>query len=381
MDTVRVGVVGVGSMGNGHADCTMNKVEETELVAVCDTDKAVADARAEEYGVKAFSSHEELLRSGLVDAITIATPHYDHPPIAVDAFNTGIHVMSEKPIGVTVGAADKMLAAAKESGLVFSVGYQRRFDPTVQAMKRVMESGRLGKIYRAMMIETHFRSQAYYDSAGWRATWKGEGGGVLLNQSPHGIDIFMMLMGLPRRLQAVTRTYGHHIEVEDEASAMLEWEGDIQGYYHTSTNEVPTRTIMEICGDNGKLVYNGGSAQLFLLEQPLSEYNKDSTKMWGHPEVAEEPMELPDIPVQGHEAVIRNFARAILFGEERMSPGEEGIDSLEFINATILSGGTGKPVEFPVPRDEYEEFIQEKISTSTFEKTVRAQQAIDPKLK
>ena len=381
MDKVRVAVVGVGSMGSGHADCIANKVEETELVAVCDINKEVADKRAEEYGVKAFYDHKELLASGLADAITVGTPHYDHPPIAIDAFKAGVHVMSEKPIGVAVKAADEMIAAAKESGLVFCVGYQRRFEPAVQGMKALIDSGRLGKIYRASMVETHFRTQAYYDSAGWRATWKGEGGGVLLNQAPHGIDIFMMLMGLPKSLRAVTRTWGHHIEVEDEASAMLEWDGGAVGYYHTSTNEVPGANLMDICGDKGKLVYTGGKATFYALEQSLGEFNADTTKMWGNPEVTQEPVEVPDIPVQGHAAVIRSMARAILFGEERLSPGEEGILSLEFINAVILSGATGKPVEFPVPRGEYDEFIQEKIRTSTFEKKVREQQATDPKLK
>jgi predicted dehydrogenase len=230
------------------------------------------------------------------------------------------------------------------------------------------------------MVETHFRTQAYYDSATWRATWKGEGGGVLLNQAPHGIDIFMMLMGLPKSLKAVTRTHGHHIEVEDEASAMIEWEGGANGYYHTSTVEQPGANLMEICGEEGKLVYSGGVPKFYSLAKPISEFNADSTNMWGGPDVTEEPVEV--IGEGGsHEAVISNWARAILTGEERLSPGEEGLNSLEFINAVILSGATGNEVSFPVPRKEYDDFIQDKIKNSTFKKIVRKQQVTDPNLR
>ena len=378
MEKVRVAVVGVGSMGSGHVESIL-KVDETELVAVCDINKEVADEKAEKFGVKAFYDHKELIASGLVDAITIATPHYFHPPIAVDAFKAGLHVMSEKPIGVTVKAADEMIAAAKESGKVFSVGYQQRTEPRTRALKRIIDSGKLGRIYRAMLVEPNYRTQAYYDSAGWRATWEGEGGGVLLNQAPHGIDIFMMLMGLPKRVNAVTQTWRHRIEVEDEASAMIEWENGATGYYHTSTNEVPGRTRLEICGDEGKLIMDGGQITFYTLSPSIEEFNNDSSIMWGSPEASVEEVEMEERE-SGHAAVIKNWARAILYGEERETPGEEGLKSLEFINAVILSGATGKPVEFPVPREEYENFIQEKIRTSTFEKVVKEQQVTDPNL-
>jgi len=378
MDKVRVGVIGLGGMGTAHCEGLTKKVEETVVTAVCDIVPEIADEKAATYGAKAFYDHRKLIRSGLVDAITIATPHYFHPPIAVAGFKAGLHVLSEKPIGVTVKAADAMLAAAKESGLVFGVMHQRRANPTDQAMKKIVESGKLGRIYRAMMVEAHYRTQGYYDSATWRATWKGEGGGVLLNQSPHGIDIFMWLMGLPKRVQAVTRTWRHRIEVEDEASAMIEWENGAIGYYHTSTNESPGSEIIEICGDEGKMVYTGGKITLYKISPPLQEFTDDAGIMWGNPKAETVPVELIDRPT-GHSAILRNWARAILFGEELLAPGEEGIKSLEFINAVILSGATKKPVEFPVPRETYEWWIRKKARTSTFQKVVKEQRQTDPR--
>ena len=377
MDRVRVGVIGLGGMGSAHCEGLTKNVEEAVVTAVCDIVPAIADEKAKTYGAKAFYNHKALVRSGLVDAITIATPHYFHPPIAIDGFRAGLHVLSEKPIGVTVKAADAMLAAARESGLVFAVMYQRRANPTDRAVKQIVESGRLGRIYRAMMVESHYRTQAYYDSATWRATWKGEGGGVLLNQSPHGIDVFTWFMGLPKRVQAVTRTWRHRIEVEDEASALLEWENGAVGYYHTSTNEVPGTNLIEICGDKGKVVYSNGKIALWSVDPPIQTFNDDSGIMWGSPKVEELDVELVDRPT-GHSAILRNFARAILFGEELLSPGVEGITSLEFINAVILSGATGKPVDLPVPRDKYERWIRNKARTSTFSKVVTEQRQTDP---
>lgn len=378
MDQVRVGVIGLGGMGSAHCEGLTKNVEEAVVTAVCDIVPGIADEKAKTYGAEAFCNHKALIKSGLVDAITIATPHYFHPPIAIDGFRAGLHVLSEKPIGVTVKAADAMLQAAKESALVFAVMYQRRANPNDRAMRKIVESGRLGRIYRAMMVESHYRTQAYYDSATWRATWAGEGGGVLLNQSPHGIDIFMWLMGLPKRVQAVTRTWRHRIEVEDEASALIEWENGATGYYHTSTNEVPGTDLIEICGDRGKVVYSHGKITLYSIDPPIQEFNDNAGIMWGSPKAEAVPVELEDRPT-GHSAILKNFARAILYGEELLSPGAEGIKSLEFINAVILSGATGKPVELPVPRGRYERWIRNKARTSTFQKVVEEQRQTDPR--
>ena len=200
---------------------------------------------------------------------------------------------------------------------------------------------------------------------------------MLLNQSPHGIDIFMWLMGLPKSLRAQTRTWRHDIEVEDEASAMIEWDNGAIGYYHTSTNEAPGSMLLEICGDRGKLSLRDGVLKLYQLEPDLQEHSDDVTIMWGSPEVTEVPVEIEE-RASGHSEIVKNWARAILYGEDLIAPGKEGIASLEFINAVILSGATGKQVEFPVPRQRYERFIKEKIKKSTHKKVVMEKRETDP---
>src|SRR5579862_1913607 len=257
-EQVRFGVIGVGGMGSGH--CRMiPKIPETRLTAVCDIEPETVEAVSRKHEVPGFTSHVELLESGLVDAVVIATPHYFHPPIAEDAFAHGVHVLSEKPLGVTVSAVDSMIAAAKKSGLKFGVMFQMRAEPHCQAAKKIVDSGVLGDIYRTSLVMAWYRPQAYYDSGGWRATWSGEGGGVLINQAPHYLDLFTWLGGMPAHLTGTTRTRLHNIEVEDEAFATLEYGNGAHGYLYASTTEVPNHNMLEVCGDQGKIVLHGNN--------------------------------------------------------------------------------------------------------------------------
>src|SRR5687768_9852804 len=236
MDQVRIGIVGVGGMGSNHC-ATMREVEEAALTAVCDIVPAVANEVSAKYGVPGFERAEDLLDSGLVDAVIIATPHYDHTPIAIQALERGIHVLSEKPIAVSVFDADRMIKAAAESGRKFAVMYQMRSLGRAQAARKVIEEGKLGEIYRTSLVMGWFRTQAYYDSGGWRATWAGEGGGVLINQAPHFLDLFCWLAGLPSKVTGHTRTRLHDLEVDDEAFAFLEYPNGAHGYLYASTTE------------------------------------------------------------------------------------------------------------------------------------------------
>lgn len=362
MDKVRFGVIGTGGMGMGHIH-TMQNIEEVELAAVCDIDREVCDQVAAEQEVPGFVESEALIDSGLVDAVIVATPHYFHPPISVVAMKKGLHVLSEKPVAVTVKAADEMNRTAEETGMKFAVMYQRRSTPVYLAVKKLVEEGGLGELYRTCYINTGFRSQAYYDSAGWRATWNGEGGGVLINQAPHGIDVFTSLAGLPSRITARTATRRHRIEVEDEASAMLEYENGAVGFYHTSVTEAPGSNYLELCGEKGKLVMRGDGVTFWSLETSVQAFSDTSDQMWGSPQAQEEELVLEERE-SGHGAIIRNLARAILYDEPLLAPGVEGIRSVEFINAILLSGAKGKPVDLPVDREEYEAFIEEMKRTS-----------------
>ena len=377
-DTVRFGIVGTGGMGSGHCNM-MAQIPEARLAALCDVNPATLRPLAEKYSVPAFATHHELLDSGLVDAVIIATPHYFHPPIAEDAFAKGIHVLSEKPLGVTVSAVDRMLTAAKASGLIFGAMFQMRAEPQNQAAKQIVASGALGNIYRTNLVMGWYRSQAYYNSGGWRATWVGEGGGVLINQAPHYLDLFTWLGGLPTAITGNTRTRLHDIEVEDEAFATLEYANGAHGYLYASTTEVPGHNMLEICGDQGKIVLHGSNLKHYAVDGSIKEFTTNATEMWGSPKSEEVPVTLQPAPTPGgHAAITRNFARAILYGETLIAPGEEGLKAVELINGIILSGKSGKTVSTPVDRQEYDALIEKLKAGSQAKTAVVEQRVTDP---
>ena len=376
-EKVRIGVIGLGGMGQEHI-IRIKDIPEAELTAVSDIDPELTKKSSDENKVPGFTDYKKLLASTLIDAVLIATPHYFHPEIGIAAMEAGIHCLSEKPIAVSVDAADKFVQAARKNKRVFAVMYQYRTLPEVRLARKIIESGRLGQIRRTCMIEPNYRTQAYYDSAGWRATWKGEGGGVLINQAPHGIDLFLLLGGLPSRVTAREQTRLHRIEVEDEAAALLEYPNRAWGYYYTSTNEVPVGVFREISGDNGKLVYQNGLLKLYSLKSPIPEFTFSSREMWASPEVIEEELELPQCET-GHKEIIRNFCRSILFGEKLIAPGEEGIWTVEFFNALILSGKKNEPVDIPVNRGEYEDLLQSLKKISREKKVKKIKRVTDPR--
>jgi predicted dehydrogenase len=378
---VRFGVIGTGGMGSGHCEM-LPQIPETTLAAVCDVDPKAREAAAAKSGVPTFATHTELLESGLVDAVVIATPHYFHPPIALEAFQRGIHVLSEKPLAVTVSAADSMIAGAKASGCKFGVMYQMRSEPQNAAARKVVESGVLGEIYRTNLIMGWYRSQAYYNSGGWRATWAGEGGGVLINQAPHYLDLFTWLGGLPKTITGQTRTRLHDIEVEDEAFAVLEYANGAHGYLYASTTEVPNHNLLEICGDKGKLVLDNGKLRVYSLDTPIREFTETNASMWGSPKSNVVSVDLPaEPPIKGHAAITQNFARSILFGEPLIAPGEDGLNAVELINGLILAGKTGKTVSVPVDRAEYDRLITELKAGSRAKADVKEQRVTDPNFK
>jgi len=376
MKKVRFGIVGVGGMGQGHAEA-LEKIEEADLRAVCDIDRQTAVEVAKKHGVEYFLDHKELIKSGLVDAVIVATPHYDHPPIGIAALKKGLHLLSEKPLAVTVGEADKTIKAAAKSGLKFAVMFQMRAEAHYRAAKQLIEDGRLGELYRTLLFSGWFRNQSYYDSGDWRATWCGEGGGILINQSPHTLDMFTWLGGMPTAVQGMVKTRKHNIEVEDEAAALLAYANGAHGYLYASTFESPSGDRMEFCGDKGKLVIEGSKVRFWSIAGSVQRSIDEGTGMWDSPEYQEESVELKMAPA-GHPAILRNFARSILRGEKLMTPGEEAIHSLELANAVLLSGMTDKRVMLPLKRKEVEDLL-EKLRRGSQKKTnVRAQRVTDP---
>ena len=366
MDKVRCGIIGVGGMGSGHAR-NMAKIKEVEFTAVADNDPGALKAATDTYGIPGFLDGNDLIHSGLVDAVLIATPHYFHPTYAIEAMRAGLHVLAEKPIAVQVSEADRVIQVAKETGMVFAVGFQLHGLPEVQAARKLIDDGRLGEIYRTLLVEGRFRAQSYYDSATWRATWKGEGGGVLMNQAPHWIDIFTWLGGLPSKVYAKCMTRLHKIEVEDEATAMLEYPNGAMGLLHESVNELPTASRLEFMGDKGRLVIDDGNLRFWEVPRGVKAYSS-SAGMWGSPEWKEVEVELGQGDAS-QAAMVGNFARAIMYGEELILPAEECVAGLELINGIMLSNDSGQPVSLPVDRAAFDAFLERKKAESQ-EKTI-----------
>lgn len=365
MKQVRFGVIGVGNMGNFHLR-TFADLENTVLSAVCDTDQERRDKAAAQYNVPAFADHHQLFDSGLIDAALVVTPHYDHPPIAIDAFAKNIHVLVEKPIAVSVKAARQLNEAYKNHpDLVFGIMYNQRTSPMYQKMRELIAEGELGELTRiTWLITDWFRTWAYYASGGWRATWAGEGGGVLINQCPHNLDLLQWITGLmPNRITAVgSIAKTHPIEVEDDISAILEYPNGAIGHFVTTTGEAPGTNRLEICGDRGKLIAEKGTLTFVRTRQSVREVREKSPETFVHIESWE-----IDVPVkkkpEGHAVITQGFIDAIVKGTPLLAPGVEGVHGLEIGNAMLMAGLTRKPVDLPLDGDAFDNFLQDMIKT------------------
>ncbi|KUP23016.1 Gfo/Idh/MocA family oxidoreductase [Paenibacillus sp. DMB5] len=382
MNKVRFGIIGVGNMGRAHAFSLLNEVKGAELTAVCDISPERLEWAAEQLPehVLRFSTAEELFTSGSIDAVLIATPHYDHPPLAIEALKHGLHVLIEKPAGVFTKAVQEMNDAAAQSDRKFGIMYNQRTNPLYKKLKELIASGELGEIRRTNWIITDwYRSQSYYNSGGWRATWAGEGGGVLLNQDPHQLDLWQWTTGMmPKRVRAFCQ-FGKYrdIEVEDDVTAYVEYENGATGLFITTTGEAPGTNRFEITGDNGKIVVEDGSLTFWRLRTPEPEFNATYTGGFGQPECWK--CEIPVDKSNGgsHQGILRNFTNAILNDEPLIAPGEEGIRGLTLSNAMYLSAWTDNWVELPIDADLFHEHLMEKVRNSTFKKEASQGKALD----
>lgn len=345
-------------MGRSHLE-KEQALDEAKIVAVADVVQKAVDEIKDRYSVHGFYSWQEMIDSGEIEAVLIATPHPFHCPIALYAAERNVHVLSEKPIAVTVSEADRMVASAKEHGVTLGVMFQTRTDPIYARAKEIVDSGVIGQLYRTTQIATAwYRTQAYYDSGAWRGTWKDEGGGVVMNQAPHSLDLFIWLGGRPSRVEARAWTRGHKIEVEDTVSAMLEYPSGATGYMYTTTAEWPGESRIELVGDRGKLIVLNDRVQLYRMDRSLQE-EIDSGAQWGKPTGSWQ-----DVTVEaaqwGHAQVVRRFARAVRAGEPLVATGEDGVAALELANALLLSGYRRRAVDLPLDRAAYDAFLSEK---------------------
>ena len=351
---VRYGIVGVGGMG-GHHGRTIVKAasKEFRLAAVADIVPEIAQRVGAELGVPHFLSAQEMYDSGLIDAVIIATPHYMHPVLTIRAARAGIHVLCEKPLAVTVGKARAMIAECAKRKVALGGMLQQRTRGVMVKMKQMVDAGKLGEVFRVSMICSNwYRTQAYYDSGAWRGTWDGEGGGILLNQAPHSLDLFQWIGGLPTRVTAVLKTRAHRIEVENSANIICEYGDGKVGYIYATTAELPGMEQLMICGDKGTLVAEDGKLRFGRLSMSVSEHLR-RCKTRGADDIAPPKCEWQDAPFNEkldgrHVNVIRAFARHLLAGGPMVASGAEAINELEISNAAYLAGFTGKPVSLPV---------------------------------
>ena len=369
MDHVRLGIAGVGGIAQHHLG-SMPKVKRVKLAALADTDPKVLAENTAKHNVPGFGSAAEMLDSGAIDAVLICTPHYDHPKIAIEAFKRNIHVLTEKPVAVTAKAAQEANEAhAKCPKVVYAAMFNQRTHACWKLVKQMMDGGEVGEMLRVQWTITNwFRTQSYYNSGGWRATWQGEGGGVLINQCPHNLDLFQWFVGMPTRCTAqVGLGKFHNIEVEDEVTALLEYANGATGVFITSTGEAPGTNRLEIVGDNGRLVTDGRGVEFLRNTTPTREFCANSPERFSTPGTARYDI-TPAKMDEGHHLIVQNFVDAILDGTPLIAPAEEGIRGLELGNAMLMSGVTKKPVNLPTDREAYDQMLQGLIANSTFVK-------------
>ena len=370
MKSVRLGVIGVGGMGTSHAMRILRgEVERCELTAVCDATPERLRTFDGHERVMQFSDSRKLIRSGEVDAVLIATPHYAHTTVGIDALEQQLHVLTEKPISVHKADCERLIAAHRGRRQVFAVMFNARTDPHYRKLKELMDRGELGEMTRVNWIITKwFRSDAYYASGGWRATWKGEGGGVLLNQCPHQLDLLQWLCGMPSSVRGFCSLGKRRdIEVEDSVTAYLEYPNGATGVFVATVCEAPGTDRLEICGEMGRLVIEDETIKFTRNEISMTEFSRTTDQRFAKP-----PVWNVDIPVQGagggHVEILRNFVHAILDGAPLIAPAREGIRSVELANAMLYSSLIGKPVDLPLDGARFERRLKRLIRESRFKK-------------
>ena len=363
MKNIRIGVVGLGSMGRNHAaNISDNKISGLELTGITD----IAASQSTHFpDIPFFPTPEALIESGTVDAVLIATPHAFHTPIGIAALKAGLHVMVEKPIGVHKSDAERLIAAHTNPRQIFAAMFNQRSDPYYIAIREMVRDGTLGTIRRINCIITNwYRPAFYYTSGPWRATWRGEGGGVLLNQCPHNLDLLSWMFGQPQRVRAFCRFGRYHdIEVEDEVTAYLEYADGTTASFITSTGEAPGTNRLEVAAENGRLVMENDRLTFTQNEVPMSEFSLTCKEPFTAPKTTERL-----IPVSGHGeqhvAILRNFSDAIREGRPLIAPAAEGLYSVELANAMLLSTFEDRAVDLPLDSAPYEMWLGRKIAES-----------------
>ena len=377
MKKVKFGIIGAGNQGSYYAGLfASGKIKNGTLSCAADIDEDKMSIFSEKYpSVPIYKDYKEMINSGLCDAVFVETPHYFHPEISEYALNRGIHVLCDKPAGVYAKQVKEMNAVAERSEALFGMMFSMRMNCVYRKMREIIMGGGIGDLIRVNWIITDwYRTQAYYDGGSWRATWDGEGGGVLINQCPHQLDLLLWIVGeTPVSVRGFCG-YGkwHDIEVEDEVTAFLEYKNGATGVFIATTGEAPGNNRLEISGTKGKLLCEGGKLFLYKNGCDISKHLKTCPNAYDKPECETIEVET-DGKNEQHAGIINNFSAAILGKEQLFVDGKEGLNSVELMNAIEFSGWkNGEKVSYPVNENDYLALLTEKRKTSIKKAPVKA---------
>ena len=359
MNQIRLGIIGMGNMGSGHLQNVLDGLcPSVTVTAVSDINpEKLEQVKAKDPSIALFTDTLEMLDSGLIDAALIAVPHYDHPTYAIECFQRNIHVLIEKPAGVYTRQVRIMNEEAEKANVKFGIMFNQRTNPLFAKAREIVQSGALGAPKRLVWIITNwYRTQAYYDSGSWRASWTGEGGGVLLNQAPHNLDLWQWIFGMPKKIRAFC-SFGkyHNIDVEDDVTIYGEYESGATAVFITTTGETPGTNRLEITGDLGKLVLEEEKLKWWKLAAPEREFCFTVSEGFYVPETTYE--EFTQEAPAGHPIILENFAKSILEDAPMIAPGIEGINSLALSNAAYISSWTNDFVELPTDEALFEDHL------------------------
>ena len=370
MKEIKLGIIGIGNIGLSHANCiAKGEIKGLTLTAVCDinTEKTASFHKMYE-NVSIFSDYNDMFKSKEIDAVIISVPHPLHAEIAINALKSGLHVLLEKPADISVSRVKKLNELADKTDKTFAIMFNQRTNPLFAKAREIVKSGKLGELKRTVWIVTNwYRTQSYYDSGDWRATWAGEGGGVLLNQAPHNLDLWQWICGMPESITAFCdRAKFHDIEVEDDVTIFARYKNGATGVFITSTGEYPGTNRLEICGTKGKIVLEDGILKHWRLNVDEREIYKSSKE--NSPFIEYDYSETKqDEAEKAHKGILQNFANAVLYGEELISSGKEGIFELAISNAAYLSQWKGNAeIRIPFDCNEFDRLLDEKIAHSEY---------------
>ena len=374
--SIRIGVVGLGNIAQQHIKNVLEgHVRHAKLTAICSRSESDYTRSLD---VAHFTDYRELIASGLCDAVVVATPTYSHLDVGAAVLDAGLHLMMEKPMGLSIAEGEELVARANRSGAVAALMLNQRADPLFLRMREIVASGDLGDLIRINWTMTNwFRPEVYFQVSDWRATWRGEGGGVLVNQCIHNLDILQWICGMPSSLRAFCR-FGrfHDVEVEDDVTAYLEYDNGATGIFVGSTGEAPGNNRFEIIGDSGSLVFDGKTLTVSRNEVSTAQFNRETREMFGMPGSSSEPLSI-DRAVNQHAILLSNFVAAILRDESLIAPLDDGLSSLAIANGMLMSTWTDSKVDFPIDAVEYSRLLQQKIESSVLRTKAQVEVNID----